>query len=267
VDMNYNQALFLMGMVYAPSLSLVFFLLNWMEMFVLYLCFYHFCILAKKPFEPKNKNSTYMYLFFTCGASLFTFAMFLYQSPSQVNSAKNFCGPWAYDKVRYHCVSDWFSFEMPGFISAAFEYILNPMVVYVIVIVIATLYTFANASLISVREICVETSWQLKMLDKMRIKFQKMTKRGRQLRMSSLSTSAADTETRLHSLEQDRDRYRKERERYRERCKAMTEKNATLNQQLQAAKDSHTYEKLLLSGAGVPSPPSPDTGAGGGRPV
>jgi len=194
VDMNYNQALFLMGMIYVPALPLVFFLLNYLEMFVLYLCFKWFCKLAEKPFEPKNKNSTYMYLFVTCGISLMTFALFLYTAPNQANSTANECGPWAFSKLRYECISDWFNYEMPDFVSEIFKYVLNPMLVYVIVLFLSTVYTFNKASLTAVRHICVDTQWQLRMLTNM------MTKRMRSDRHGSMK-SEGETKQRITSLE------------------------------------------------------------------
>jgi len=164
VDMNYNQALFLMGLVYAPALPVTFFLLNWGEMYVLCLCFKYFCKLSEKPFEQKNKNSTFMYLFITSGISLSTLAIFLFQKPADLTSEALFCGPFARDQSRYICVSEWFKEEMPTFITEALQYFMNPMFVYAIVVFIFVALIFSQSNLNSVRDSCVNAEWQLRML-------------------------------------------------------------------------------------------------------
>lgn len=232
VDMNYNQALFLMGIVYVPALPITFFLLNWFEMFVLYLCMKHFCKLAEKPFEPKNKNSTYQYLIVTCGISMMTFALFLYQSPADTNEQALACGPWAYNEVRYKAVSEWFSLEMPAFVNSIMEYILNPILVYVVLMFLAMLYTFTSASLDSVRNICVDTQWQLRALQNM------LTRRVRA--KAAAGVSANDLEARCDKLEdtavrlkEEKERYRTERNKYRKRAQLMDNETSEKNKALQ----------------------------------
>jgi len=232
VDMNYNQALFLMGIVYVPALPITFFLLNWGEMFVLYLCMKNFCKLAEKPFEPKNKNSTYQYLIITCGISMMTFALFLYNTPADTNDRRVFCGPWQYDSIRYKAVSDWFSLEMPAFINTAFQYILNPMLVYVVVAFLAMLYTFTSASLSSVRNICVDTQWQLRALQTM------LTRRVRA--KNAAGVSANDLEAKCDKLEdtavrlkEEKEKYRTQRNQLRAHVKSMQDETAEKNKAMQ----------------------------------
>jgi len=165
VDMNYNQCLFLMGLVYCPALPPTFFLLNWFEMFILFISFKWFCKLAKRPFEPQNVNSTFWYLLLTTCIGAATCAQFLYAAPSDATSNPDLvCGPFNVDNPRYYAVSDWFHEDMPGFINTIFSYLLNPMFVYVICGIIMIFFLFENAQKLSVREICIDAQWQLRVL-------------------------------------------------------------------------------------------------------
>lgn len=161
IDLNYNQGLFLIGVLYAPMLPILWVIMNALEFVVLVMCLRWFCRLAEKPYESKDANYTLWYLSTTWIICAFPTANFLASSASQNCRLRPLslcvCGPFQADiEMKYYALANFMADEM-DWLTHLYGYLLNPMIVYGIIIVLAIVILWLTTQLRQVRNQCVDT--------------------------------------------------------------------------------------------------------------
>jgi len=162
IDLNYNQGLFLIGVLYAPMLPIVWVIFNALEFWVLVLCLKNWCRLAEKPYESKDANYTLWFLVATWVICCIPMATFLTTPPSKncgdgLNDITCMCGPFEESiQMKYTALSTMVSTDVPAAGNIA-EYALNPMIVYGAILCLAVWIIWLRTQLDQVRNQCVDT--------------------------------------------------------------------------------------------------------------
>jgi len=164
IDLNYNQALFLIGILYAPMLPILWVIMNAFEFVVLVGCLKCWCRLAEKPYESKDANYTLWYLGVTWAICALPMANFLAQPPSQncggtiTGGTKCVCGPFdpGSTTMKYRSISTFIS-EQATWVYDLATYLLNPMVVYGVILILVTIIVWLATQLRQVRAQCIDT--------------------------------------------------------------------------------------------------------------
>jgi len=159
IDLNYNQGLFLIGIIYAPMLPILWVIMNAMELWVLIFCLRWFCRLADRPYETTDQNYTLWYLATTWIICAFPLAQFMTSKPSTncnlMPRTRCLCGPFDRDlDMRYHAISNYVT-SKAHLLSDVYDIILNPLVVYGLVIILAIMLLWVTTMLRQVRQECV----------------------------------------------------------------------------------------------------------------
>jgi len=168
IDLNYNQGLFLIGVIYAPMLPILWVIMNAFEFFVLVQCLKWFCRLAEKPYESKDANYTLWYLAMTWILCAIPLARFLASAPSQncalTPSTRCVCGPFDPNiKMKYYALSTFMTDELK-WLTGIYDYLLNPMMVYGFILMLAIFIMWTRTQLNNVRSQTVDiqmTNYQM----------------------------------------------------------------------------------------------------------
>ena len=162
IDLNYNQGLFLIGVLYAPMLPILWVIMNWFEFMVLVWCLKHFCRLAEKPYESKDANLTLWYLSATWVICAFPAANMMtspvsYNCKDGLDSILCLCGPFSPGyEMKYYALADFMIAEFPV-VESVYKYMLNPFIVYLVILVLAIVIMWQATQLRQVRSQCVDT--------------------------------------------------------------------------------------------------------------
>jgi len=158
IDLNYNQALFLVGVLFAPMLPILWVIMNVFEFSVLFFCLRRFCRLAEKPFEATDRNYTLYYLTVTWVIGAFPMAFFLTRSPSTncalIPESRCICGPFQRDiRMPYEALAH-FVVDRMNWLVDVYDYLLNPLIIWGLLLLCAIFILWISTQLRQVRKEC-----------------------------------------------------------------------------------------------------------------
>eukprot|EP00656_Telonema_subtile_P000237 TRINITY_DN1011_c0_g1_i1.p1 TRINITY_DN1011_c0_g1~~TRINITY_DN1011_c0_g1_i1.p1 ORF type:complete len:1234 (-),score=356.79 TRINITY_DN1011_c0_g1_i1:398-4099(-) len=149
IDLNYSQALFLLGVIYCPMVPPLWCALTLLEFQTCIFAMKKFCRASLKPFATKDANYTMWFFFCTYVVCTIVMGKWLATTPE---TSPSFCGPFRVsDGARYNAIPNFLSAEAPNWVFTVIEYLINPLLIYALVLVLLTVIGFQYTILGSVR--------------------------------------------------------------------------------------------------------------------